>query len=69
VDDENDTCEIEQAPPKPKRKRAGRTPTYKDPGAIANAFGSIGYGSYQSESFRAALLSYLPPSNSAVLEQ
>ncbi|WP_426313493.1 hypothetical protein ACN9MF_17900 [Methylobacterium fujisawaense] len=91
MDDENDTCEIEQAPPKRKRKR-GSTPTYKDPNSIADAFGSIvavfqrtpvsalavtaiiglgsiGYASYQSESFRAALLSYLPPSSSTVLEQ
>lgn len=91
MDDENDTCEIEQAPPKPKRKR-GSTPTYKDPNSIADAFGSIvavfqrtpvsalavtaiiglgslGYASYMSESFRTALLSYLPPSNSTVLEQ
>ncbi|MFD6318598.1 hypothetical protein [Methylorubrum thiocyanatum] len=41
ADDENSTCdEIEQAPIKPKRKRSSK-PAYQDPGAIADAFGSI----------------------------
>ena len=39
ADDNDNTCnEIEQAPSKPKRKS---TAAYRDPGAIANASGSI----------------------------
>ncbi|MGC5777583.1 hypothetical protein [Methylobacterium sp. NFXW15] len=41
MQEEDITCDQEQAPPRPKRKRKSGTPTYKDPGSIANAFGSI----------------------------
>ncbi|CAO4148646.1 hypothetical protein [Methylorubrum aminovorans] len=42
ADDDNNTCdEIKQAPAsKPKRKRSSRA-AYQDPGAVANAFGSV----------------------------